>query len=863
MGLSRLAETLARQPVQLVCLTLLEDYFQGACAVLTALRELGCRAHVAVGGVMPSLTPEHVAAHLPEVSFICRGAGERFVPRLAEIVGTSDITTPFSESQCAALMAMDGLLAVDRAGRRLIAANPRHTARVDDLDAIDLDLSHLQAHHIEGGIEISTARGCDHQCTFCSILGRRTYQARSADGVIRLLDQYQARFAELFGSSVPANAYRVHISDDDFACDRSRAAEILERIQDTPFRLSSVQLSIADLCRRRGGQLLVEIHDELIDALRPECFADHGRDISATDLMADYRPRAFSSYLQIGVESFCDRELSRLAKGYRVAHVRLAVRALAVRGIHLDAYCILSGSETTAADLVDSLEEIGRLKLRHPIHFHLRYPTVKRLVSYFPSVSHRVKLRQGKTHRLKLRRQAESPGHPEFDYPFVEGDIAEDRWVRLAVAQSFLTDDQRYTASLERLRELWLERLHSLPEGPEQVRGEQLVRRLDDAPRRLVFEQLSEARRRDSRVGKSVDRADVTVALEAATELLGHPDRWLGAFRRFEGDERPRLVVIPTWQCELRCRYCYIAKQDGRVMARRTLRRSVDLLLGCCRPEVLLQFFGGEPLVEWQLVQYGIEYATEQARHCGHSVSFIVSTNGWSLDEAKLSWLARHPVRLELSLDGDPEIQNRYRHALEPEDDSYVTGIAPRVEAIVASGLAYDVIMVVHPDNVDRLAGNFFHIADLGFRRIQVNFGLGARWRQGHQESFAKGLHQIGNELRRRWSAGEILTMVNLESKPLPMRLNGEVTVDYDGTIYGGNGFLHETEHKSKFIIGHLDDQASFDRYRLDGPDNDYLLEWTYPPDITANNLAVGRIMCSFVRWMQKAGIGVGYSGTP
>ncbi|MBW2456370.1 MAG: radical SAM protein [Deltaproteobacteria bacterium] len=481
---------------------------------------------------------------------------------------------------------------------------------------------------------------------------------------------------------------------------------------------------------------------------------------------------------------------------------------------------------------------------------------MKQLVSYYPSASHQVKLRQGKTDGLKLRRRATCSGHPEFDYPFVEADVAADPWVRCAVAGSFLTDERRYTASLERLRGLWLEQLATSSDAAEQQRGERLIRHLDDSPRRLVFEQLSQARRASRGEEPGTEPGDERAALEAATELLGPRERWLPAFRRFERDECPRLVVIPTWQCELRCRYCYIAKQDGRVMSRRTMERSVDLLLSCCRSDVLLQFFGGEPLVAWELVQHGIQYATDRAKQSGHSLSFIVSTNGWSLDEARLAWLADHPVRFELSLDGAPDTQNQYRHALTKREDSYVTGIASRVDAIVAAGLPYDVIMVVHPDNVERLVANFFHIADLGFQRIQVNFGLGAHWTERHQSSFADGLHQIGAELRRRWSEGQILSMVNLENEPLPMRLNGEITVDHDGTIYGGNGFLHETPHKDKFVIGHLDDLASFDRYRLDSPGNDYLLKWTYPPDITTNNLAVGRIMRSFVRWMREGGLG-------
>jgi hypothetical protein len=94
--------------------------------------------------------------------------------------------------------------------------------------------------------------------------------------------------------------------------------------------------------------------------------------------------------------------------------------------------------------------------------------------------------------------------------------------------------------------------------------------------------------------------------------------------------------------------------------------------------------------------------------------------------------------------------------------------------------------------------------------------------------------------------------LVNLDAAPYPVRLNGEVTVDFDGTIYAGNGFLHENEHKQKLVLGHLDDHRSFDRYFLDAPDNDRLLQLGYPPDVAANNWSVGKIMASFVRHMRS-----------
>lgn len=863
VGLDDLPRVLAEGPVDLVCITLLEGYFEGIVTLIAELRRLGCDAHVAVGGVMPTLAPEHVAAHLPGVSFVCRGAGEYFVPRLAAIAGSTRAGERFDEAQIEALLAMDGVIAVSDGD--VVAGRPGRIVRAEDLDAVALDLSLLEARHVRSGIEISTSRGCVHRCTFCTIMGRESYQARSASNVLVLLDRYHARFRELFGDAIPPTAFRVHVSDDDFACDRARAAAIFSAIRDTPFRFSSVQVSVADLCRREGGRLLPQPDPAILDAIEPECFADAARAIPLRDFVADHRSRNWSAYLQLGVETFSDDELVRLGKGYRLSHVRAIAAELARRRLHWDAYFIVSNSETRAEELVDSVMELSRFKLRWPAWFHLRFPVVPRLVSYWPSASYKRLLRDGRADACVPRAIASTPHFRDLDYPFVQHDEPRDAWVAAALppddaieTPTFLTDERRYTASLDRLRALWLERWRAMPDGPERRRGERLLRRLDDAPRRLVFANLARAQRfarGEADPAWPGDAPRLEEAMATATELLGPVLQWKRAYQRYTSEEAPRLVVIPTWQCELRCTYCFIPKQDGRVMSVATLERSIDLLLSTERPEVFLQFFGGEALLEWPLVRHAFEYGSMRAREAGKSLRFIVSSNGWSLDEERLAELARYPVRLELSLDGDAATQNRFRPAHEGRGDSYVNGIAPRAEAILASGIPHDVIMVVHPIHVAKMAENFFHIASLGFERIQINFALGFPWTRAQRERFASELDAIGRELRTRWTRGERVMLINLEQEPPRVRLNAEVTVDHDGTVYGGNAFLHETQHKNHFRIGSLDDLWSFDRYWLDAPTNDAMLDWSYRREVTENNLDVGAIMRSYIRWMRSDGI--------
>ena len=383
------------------------------------------------------------------------------------------------------------------------------------------------------------------------------------------------------------------------------------------------------------------------------------------------------------------------------------------------------------------------------------------------------------------------------------------------------------------------------------------LRRLDDLPRRLVFRQLAAAWRGEAR--DPLGPVPKPQAMAAAVAHLGEAAVWRKAFRQFTYLGARRLVLIPTWQCELRCTYCWIPKQDGRVMTPDIVRRGLDLLFSTERDAVELQFFGGEALIEADLVRYAMEEATRRAAATGKRLGFVLSSNGWSLTPERLAWLRRFPVRMELSLDGDAATQTRFRPAWEPraaEGDSYAHSIATHARAILDSGIEQHVIMVVHPQGVDRLAHNFFHIADLGFTRIQINNMLGVAWRAEQMQTWAQQLHQIGQELLRRQGTPRAVELVNLEHRPEPMRLNGEVTVDFDGTIYGGNQFLHETEHKDRFALDHLDACTQIDRYWIDATDNGFLLDWAYRPTITRNNVEVGKVLASLCKHLRAQGLG-------
>lgn len=115
--------------------------------------------------------------------------------------------------------------------------------------------------------------------------------------------------------------------------------------------------------------------------------------------------------------------------------------------------------------------------------------------------------------------------------------------------------------------------------------------------------------------------------------------------------------VVLTAGCNLRCSYCYQnAKQPAARMEWPTLRRALDLLLASDRDEVRLGFYGGEPLLRFEMIRRAVEYV-ERRRRGGMSVRYGMITNGTLLREPQATFLAEHGVETRVSFDGVPAAQ--------------------------------------------------------------------------------------------------------------------------------------------------------------------------------------------------------------
>ena len=127
------------------------------------------------------------------------------------------------------------------------------------------------------------------------------------------------------------------------------------------------------------------------------------------------------------------------------------------------------------------------------------------------------------------------------------------------------------------------------------------------------------------------------------------------------------LVLGLTERCNFRCRHCTYSgyyrghrTHSDRRMTWPVVKRSLDFFLARARPEAWVTFYGGEPTLEWDLIERAVRYLREAGGRRS-PVPFHVTTNGSLIDDRKLDFLIEHDGALAVSLDGPARIHDRVR----------------------------------------------------------------------------------------------------------------------------------------------------------------------------------------------------------
>ena len=191
------------------------------------------------------------------------------------------------------------------------------------------------------------------------------------------------------------------------------------------------------------------------------------------------------------------------------------------------------------------------------------------------------------------------------------------------------------------------------------------------------------------------------------------------------GDVIKALCLHVAHTCNLNCTYCFAGqgKYHGSeaLMSEETACRAIDFLIENSgdRRNLEVDFFGGEPLMNFDVVKKTVAYAREREKDSGKNFRFTLTTNGMLIDDDVIDFANRECHNVVLSLDGRPEVHDRLRRTYKGEG-SYER-IVPRFKKLAESrgGEGYYMRGTYTHYNTD-FASDVLHMADLGFSELSM-----------------------------------------------------------------------------------------------------------------------------------------------
>ena len=127
------------------------------------------------------------------------------------------------------------------------------------------------------------------------------------------------------------------------------------------------------------------------------------------------------------------------------------------------------------------------------------------------------------------------------------------------------------------------------------------------------------------------------------------------------------LCLHVAHTCNLNCSYCFASQGrysgERAVMSFETGKQALDFLIANSgeRRNLEVDFFGGEPLMNFEVVKQLVAYARSVEKEAGKNFRFTLTTNGMLIDDGVIDFANKEMSNVVLSLDGRKEVHDRYR----------------------------------------------------------------------------------------------------------------------------------------------------------------------------------------------------------
>lgn len=283
------------------------------------------------------------------------------------------------------------------------------------------------------------------------------------------------------------------------------------------------------------------------------------------------------------------------------------------------------------------------------------------------------------------------------------------------------------------------------------------------------------------------------------------------------------LCLHIAHDCNMCCKYCFAGEGeysgDRSLMSFEVGKRALDFLIeqSGSRKNLEVDFFGGEPLLNFDVVKQLVAYARSIEKEKGKNFRFTLTTNGVLLNDEVMEWANKECYNVVLSLDGRKETNDRMRRT--KNDKGTYDLILPKFQKMAKerNQQGYYIRGTYTHYNTD-FANDILHLADLGFEQLAMEpVVTDPKMDYALQESDIPKLKDqydlLAKEMCKRNREGKGFTffhyMIDLEGGPcIYKRISGcGVGTDYMAVTPWGDLYpCHQFVGDEKFLLGNVFD---------------------------------------------------------
>jgi len=264
-------------------------------------------------------------------------------------------------------------------------------------------------------------------------------------------------------------------------------------------------------------------------------------------------------------------------------------------------------------------------------------------------------------------------------------------------------------------------------------------------------------------------------------------------------------------KCNMACKYCDVKKNPVQVMKIETIRNIIDMPALDSSESTGIIFFGGEPLLNKDLIYQTIEYCNRKKEQEGRNFHFQMTTNGLLLDEDFLDYAAKEKIWIALSHDGIEDAHDKNRVDCNGKDT--FSKLSQIIDILLKVHPYAPVMMVVNPDTVYQYSQSVKYLFNRGFKYIIPTLNYTGDWSEQSLKILEKEYEKLAVFYSDMTISEEKFYFSPFDSK-ISSHINKieycknrcqlgkrQISVDPEGNLFPCVQFVGDSE----YIIGHAE----------------------------------------------------------